>query len=60
LMLAAFAARRGKPWMLAPAALLASPVIHGWLPIVLLAAIPRLRALTESTAATTSREGAAP
>ena len=42
LILAFVAARRNRAWLLAPAALLASPVIHGWLPIVILAAIPRL------------------
>lgn len=45
LMLAVVAARRDRASLLAPAATLASPVIHGWLPIVMVAAIPRLRGL---------------
>jgi hypothetical protein len=43
--LAVVAARRDKPWLAAPAMLLACPIIHGWLPITLLAAVPRLRAM---------------
>jgi len=37
-------ARKGKPWLLAPAMLLANPVVlHSWMEITILAAIPRLR-----------------
>ena len=43
LLVAAYAARKDRAWLLAPAALLACPIIHGWLPITILAAIPRLR-----------------
>lgn len=35
---------KGKPWVLAPAMLLANPVVaHSWMDLTLLAAIPRLR-----------------
>lgn len=43
-VLTAFAAKRNKPWLLAPAMLLAAPVVHNAGVPTVLAAIPRLRA----------------
>lgn len=44
-VLAGYAARRGRPWLLAPAMLLANPVTNGvGQYLTILAAIPRLRA----------------
>jgi len=42
LVITVVAARRNKAWLLAPAILLASPVLHGFMYLSLLAPIPRL------------------
>jgi hypothetical protein len=44
LTLTVIAARRNQAWLLAPAILLASPVLHGWMYLSLLATVPRLLA----------------
>jgi hypothetical protein len=41
-VIAVVAARINRSWLLAPAILLASPVLHGWMYVALLAPIPRL------------------
>lgn len=38
-----FAGRTGRAWLLAPALILACPVLGGWSPACVLAAVPRLR-----------------
>jgi hypothetical protein len=42
LVITVLAARANRPWLLAPAILLASPVLHGYMYLSLLAPIPRL------------------
>jgi hypothetical protein len=46
--LAVLAARRNAAWLLGPAVLVASPVLGGWLPVVFLAVIPRLRLMHQA------------
>ena len=42
LVLVVWAARRNQAWLLAPALILACPLLGGWSPLAVLAAIPRL------------------
>ena len=42
LVLVVWAARRNQAWLLAPALILACPVLGGYGPLAVLAAIPRL------------------
>lgn len=48
-----WAARRDRPWLLAPAMVLVSPVLHGAVYLTMLAAIPRLRSGSMVTHAST-------
>ena len=50
-MLTAIGAIKGKPWVIAPAMLLANPVIvNAWMGITLLAALPRLCSMSSESA----------
>lgn len=42
-VLVVIGARKQQPWLIAPAMVLASPVLVGFIPLTMLAAIPRLR-----------------
>jgi hypothetical protein len=43
LILVAYGARKHKAWLIAPAMILASPIVFTWTSLALLASIPRLR-----------------
>lgn len=51
-----YAGRTGRAWLLAPALILACPVLGGWSPACVLAAVPRLR-LWQRDQSTSAAEG---
>lgn len=58
-VLTIYAARRDHAWLLAPAVLLACPVLGGWGPLAILAAIPRLLDVGAGPTGSTRSSGSA-